>query len=125
MYIIKIVTKRIPKFPRSKLITADWDHEIYSPMTDLHNDNDYECYTTEYVKWDYLPKDYRWAASVPLGRWIQKGNTYPNIDITTINRYRKEPSPPPSPPPVPPEPVWLLGQSIGFWDRLRRILGFI
>ena len=102
--------------------TADWDHEIYSPSTDLSKDPGYVFTNSSSVKWNFLPKEYQWAADQRLVRWVTKGASYPNIDITTTSYYQ----PPTAFVPVISSPSkTIIGLPMEFWERLHRIIGVL
>jgi hypothetical protein len=68
--------------------TADWDHIIYSPITELNNPREVKFRDTSPIKWKKLPETYRWAYSVPLCRWEMIGE-WKNIDLQPESYYRK------------------------------------
>lgn len=45
-----------------KNVTSDWDHTIYSPMTDLYTTGNYTFKDTHAVDWNKMPEDYRWPS---------------------------------------------------------------
>jgi hypothetical protein len=67
---------------------ADWDHTIYSPITELHNTKELKFRDSSPIKWNKLPESYRWASSVPFSRWTMESE-WKNIDLEPESFYRK------------------------------------
>jgi hypothetical protein len=67
---------------------ADWDHTIYSPITELHNTREMKFRDSSPIKWKKLPASYRWASSVPFSRWTMESE-WKNIDLEPESFYRK------------------------------------
>ena len=63
-------------------VSADWDHIIYSPNTNLDScmNDQYEFVNTNPIDWQKLPSDYRWASFAKLNRWTKEGD-WNNKDI--------------------------------------------
>lgn len=74
--------------PGESYSTADWDHIIYSPITELNNTREVKFRNTSSIQWKKLPEAYRWAYSVPLCRWEMEGE-WKNIDLQPESYYRK------------------------------------
>lgn len=70
--------------------TADWDHIIYSPITNLNScEFDSKLFsTTEPIQWKKMPNEFRWAYSVPLCRWTKHGD-WMNKDLLIESFYKK------------------------------------
>lgn len=66
---------------------ADWDHVIYSPITELHNTRDKKFRDSQGMKWKKLPEAYRWASSVPFSRW-EMNQDWKNLDLEPESFYR-------------------------------------
>jgi hypothetical protein len=66
---------------------ADWDHVIYSPITELHNTREKRFRDSQTMKWKKLPESYRWASSVPFSRW-EIHEEWKNIDLEPESFYR-------------------------------------
>lgn len=66
---------------------ADWDHVIYSPITELNNTREKRFRDSQGMKWKNLPEAYRWASSVPFSRWEMQGD-WKNIDLEPDSFYR-------------------------------------
>jgi hypothetical protein len=70
--------------------TADWDHIIYSPLTDLDNTKQkgYEFRGTKDVAWSKLPEAYRWGSVVQMSRWEMEGD-FKNMDLWATSYHRE------------------------------------
>ncbi len=66
---------------------ADWDHMIYSPITELNNAREYRFRDSQGMKWKKIPESYRWASSVPFSRWTMN-EEWKNIDLEPESFYR-------------------------------------
>ncbi len=57
-------------------VTADWDHIIYSPMTDLYTTGRYVFKNTNDVDWKKIPEAYRWPSQgyFTMNRHCIQGN---------------------------------------------------
>ena len=66
-------------------VSADWDHVIYSPNTNLDScmNDQYEFVTTNPIDWQRLPSEYRWASFAKLNRWSKEGD-WNNKDIEAL-----------------------------------------
>ncbi len=72
-------------------VTADWDHTIYSPMTDLYTTGQYYFKDTKNVDWNKLPEAYRWPSqgNFTMNRHCIHGNQK-NKDLWLKNLVSSE-----------------------------------
>ena len=71
--------------------SADWDHTIYSPMTDLFTNYGYSYVNSSSVQWDLLPSEYQWArkGGVSFNRHVIKGYSK-NKDLWLKNLVQED-----------------------------------
>jgi hypothetical protein len=71
-------------------IEADWDHIIYSPLTDLDNtrEKEMEFVNSKSIQWTRLPVAYRWGSVVRLSRLEIRGD-FPNKDFWATSYHRE------------------------------------
>lgn len=91
---------------------ADWDHVIYSPLTDLDSlpQDGYYFVNTTNMKWDKLPQDYWWASKVPMRRWTKHGD-WKNEDLWATSQHN------------PADFVGSQEQPLGWWDTIMKSIG--
>lgn len=72
-------------------VKADWDHTIYSPMTDLYTTGNYTFKDSSYIDWTKMPEDYRWPSE---GRFSMNRHSItgykPNKDLWIRNLLSDE-----------------------------------
>lgn len=64
-------------------VTADWDHEIYTALTDhyAHNDMRRTRRPGNQINWARMPNGFQMNPSVPLNCFVRKGSQYRNEDL--------------------------------------------
>lgn len=63
--------------------SADWDHEIYTALTDhyAHNDMRRTRRPGNQINWARMPNGFQMNPSVPLNCFVRKGSQYRNEDL--------------------------------------------
>ena len=98
--------------PGESSVKADWDHTIYSPMTDLYTNGNYSFKDMYSIEWNKMPEDFRWPSQ---GRFTMNRHSIqgykPNKDLWLRNLLSDEhfetkvrilhPAPTPTPAPAP------------------------